>query len=256
MAEVDPRRVGRLATLAVTDVATRPDGSSGPGPAGGTLPAAQQPDWPDPAALRAVAAALSALPPLVVPLEVDTLRTRLAAVSRGEAFLLQGGDCAETFAGATEPALRATLKTLLQMAVVLTYGASVPVVKVARIAGQFAKPRSAKLDALGLPSYRGDMVNDLAADRGGAARPTPAGCCGRTRRRRRRSTCCARSRPAARRTCSASTTGTGASSAPRRPAPGTSSWPGRSTGRWTSCAPAGSATTCCAGSSSSARTRR
>src|SRR5215204_6841767 len=107
------------------------------------LPAAQQPDWPDPGALRAVAAALSALPPLVVPSEVDTLRGRLAAVSRGEAFLLQGGDCAETFAGATEPALRATLKTLLQMAVVLTYGASVPVVKVARIAGQYAKPRSA-----------------------------------------------------------------------------------------------------------------
>jgi 3-deoxy-7-phosphoheptulonate synthase len=126
------------------------------------LPADQQPDWPDPAALRAVAAALTALPPLVVPFEVDTLRTRLAAVSRGEAFLLQGGDCAETFAGATEPALRATLKTLLQMAVVLTYGASVPVVKVARIAGQFAKPRSARTDALGLPSYRGDMVNDLA----------------------------------------------------------------------------------------------
>ena len=127
-----------------------------------SLPAAQQPEWPDPAALRAAAASLSALPPLVVPSEVDTLRSRLAAVSRGEAFLLQGGDCAETFAGATEPALRATLKTLLQMAVVLTYGASVPVVKVARIAGQYAKPRSSNLDALGLPSYRGDMVNDLA----------------------------------------------------------------------------------------------
>ncbi len=127
------------------------------------LPAGQQPDWPDPAALREVAAALAALPPLVVPYEVDTLRSRLASVSRGEAFLLQGGDCAETFAGATEPALRSTLKTLLQMAVVLTYAASVPVVKVARIAGQFAKPRSAATDALGLPSYRGDMVNDLAA---------------------------------------------------------------------------------------------
>ncbi|HEY6744792.1 MAG TPA: 3-deoxy-7-phosphoheptulonate synthase class II [Mycobacteriales bacterium] len=137
-----------------------------------TLPAAQQPEWPDPAALRAAAAALSALPPLVVPTEVDTLTGRLAAVSRGEAFLLQGGDCAETFAGATEPALRATLKTLLQMAVVLTYGASVPVVKVARIAGQYAKPRSTPLDALGLPSYRGDMVNDLAAD-AAARRPDP-----------------------------------------------------------------------------------
>jgi 3-deoxy-7-phosphoheptulonate synthase len=126
-----------------------------------SLPAEQQPDWPDPATVRAAAASLSALPPLVVPSEVDTLRGRLAAVARGEAFLLQGGDCAETFAGATEPALRATLKTLLQMAVVLTYGASVPVVKVARIAGQYAKPRSRPIDALGLPSYRGDMVNDL-----------------------------------------------------------------------------------------------
>jgi 3-deoxy-7-phosphoheptulonate synthase len=126
-----------------------------------SLPAEQQPDWPDRAAVRAAAASLSALPPLVVPSEVDTLRGRLAAVARGEAFLLQGGDCAETFAGATEPALRATLKTLLQMAVVLTYGASVPVVKVARIAGQYAKPRSRPIDALGLPSYRGDMVNDL-----------------------------------------------------------------------------------------------
>ncbi|HVQ94402.1 MAG TPA: 3-deoxy-7-phosphoheptulonate synthase class II [Mycobacteriales bacterium] len=126
------------------------------------LPAAQQPEWPDLAALRRVGMELAGLPPLVVPAEVDLLRARLAAVSRGEAFLLQGGDCAETFAGATEPALRATLKTLLQMAVVLTYGASLPVVKVARIAGQYAKPRSSNLDATGLPSYRGDMVNGFA----------------------------------------------------------------------------------------------
>ena len=137
-----------------------------------TLPAAQQPEWPDPAALRAASAALSALPPLVVPSEVDTLTERLAQVSRGEAFLLQGGDCAETFAGATEPALRATLKTLLQMAVVLTYGASVPVVKVGRLAGQYAKPRSAPTDALGLPVYRGDMINDLAPTEE-ARRPDP-----------------------------------------------------------------------------------
>jgi len=137
-----------------------------------SLPAAQQPDWPDPAGLRAVATELGGRPPLVVAAEVDLLRSRLAAVARGEAFLLQGGDCAETFDGATEPALRATLKTLLQMAVVLTYGASLPVVKVARIAGQYAKPRSSTVDALGLPSYRGDMVNDLAptAD---ARRPDP-----------------------------------------------------------------------------------
>jgi 3-deoxy-7-phosphoheptulonate synthase len=137
-----------------------------------SLPAAQQPQWPDPVALRAVADALAGMPPLVVPIEVELLRTRLAAVARGEAFLLQGGDCAETFAGATEPSLRATLKTLLQMAVVLTYGASVPVVKVARIAGQYAKPRSSTVDVLGLPSYRGDMVNDLVAD-ATARRPDP-----------------------------------------------------------------------------------
>jgi len=127
------------------------------------LPAAQQPRWPDPAALRAASSALADLPPLVVPSEVDLLRDRLASVARGEAFLLQGGDCAELF-GATEGVLRATTKTLLQMAVVLTYGASVPVVKVARMAGQYAKPRSADLDAAGLPSYRGDMVNSFAPD--------------------------------------------------------------------------------------------
>jgi 3-deoxy-7-phosphoheptulonate synthase len=126
-----------------------------------SLPAAQQPEWPDPAELRAVADELGGRPPLVVAAEVDLLRSRLAAVARGEAFLLQGGDCAETFDGATEPSLRATLKTLLQMAVVLTYGASLPVVKVARIAGQYAKPRSSTVDALGLLSYRGDMVNAL-----------------------------------------------------------------------------------------------
>ena len=146
----------------LTDPTVTEDRATGPD-SWRSLPAAQQPDWPDPAALRAAAASLSALPPLVVPTEVDTLRARLAQVSRGEAFQLQGGDCAETFAGATEPALRATLKTLLQMAVVLTYGARVPVGKVGRIAGQYAKPRSARTDALGLPVYRGDMVNDLAA---------------------------------------------------------------------------------------------
>jgi len=127
------------------------------------LPAAQQPRWPDSAAVQAVGAQLAQLPPLVVPSEVDLLRERLAAVARGEAFLLQGGDCAETF-GATEQALRATTKTLLQMAVVLTYGASVPVVKVARMAGQYAKPRSADTDAAGLPTYRGDMVNSFSPD--------------------------------------------------------------------------------------------
>ena len=126
------------------------------------LPAAQQPPWPDPARLSAVTAELSALPPLVIAAECELLRQRLAAVARGEAFLLQGGDCAETFAGATADAVRAKMQTLLQMAVVLTYGASVPVVKIGRMAGQFAKPRSEPAERRGgreLPAYRGDAVN-------------------------------------------------------------------------------------------------
>jgi len=131
-----------------------------------TLPAAQQPAWPDPLALAAVYETLSTVPPLVLPRECDTLTQRLAAVARGEAFLLQGGDCAETFSANTDEGLRNKVRTLLQMAVVLTYGASVPVVKVGRLAGQYAKPRSADIEqATGLPSYRGDAVNDLYGDR-------------------------------------------------------------------------------------------
>ncbi len=124
--------------------------------------AAQQPDWPDPARLDQVTSELAGLPPLVFAGECDLLRARLAAVSRGEAFVLQGGDCAETFAGATADAVRAKLQTILQMAVVLTYGASVPVVKIGRLAGQYAKPRSAATetrDGVELPAYRGDAVN-------------------------------------------------------------------------------------------------
>ncbi|MEH3156548.1 MAG: 3-deoxy-7-phosphoheptulonate synthase [Gordonia paraffinivorans] len=93
-----------------------------------------------------------------------TSPTASRRVARGEAFLLQGGDCAETFVDNTEPHIKGNIRTLLQMAVVLTYGASLPVVKVARIAGQYAKPRSSNTDALGLPSYRGDMVNGFPAD--------------------------------------------------------------------------------------------
>ncbi len=130
------------------------------------LPAAQQPRWPDPAAVAAVYGTLSEVPPLVQPGECDTLRSRLAAVARGEAFLLQGGDCAETFDANTAAGIRGKVRTLLQMAVVLTYGASVPVVKVGRLAGQYAKPRSADLEpATGLMSYRGDAVNALHGDR-------------------------------------------------------------------------------------------
>jgi len=125
-------------------------------------PAGQQPDWPDPARLEFVLAELASLPPLVFAGECEQLRTRLAAVTRGEAFVLQGGDCAETFAGATADAVRAKLQTILQMAVVLTYGASVPIVKIGRLAGQFAKPRSKPTetrDGVELPAYRGDAVN-------------------------------------------------------------------------------------------------
>jgi 3-deoxy-7-phosphoheptulonate synthase len=126
-------------------------------------PAAQQPAWPDAGYLERVCAVLENVPPIAVPSEVDQLQARLGAVARGEAFLLQGGDCAETFADNTEAHLRGTIRTLLQMAVVLTYGTSMPVVKVGRIAGQYAKPRSSSTDAAGLPSYRGDMVHGLGA---------------------------------------------------------------------------------------------
>lgn len=127
-----------------------------------TLPIKQQPQWPDAEAAAAVSARLAAEPPLVFAGEVDNLRDRLAAAARGEAFVLQGGDCAETFAGATADQIRDRVKTLLQMAVVLTYGASVPVVKMGRMAGQFAKPRSSDFETRGdvtLPAYRGDIVN-------------------------------------------------------------------------------------------------
>ncbi|WP_099025015.1 class II 3-deoxy-7-phosphoheptulonate synthase [Mycolicibacterium palauense] len=126
-------------------------------------PAVQQPSW-DADAAKAMRTVLESVPPVTVPAEVEKLQAQLAQVARGEAFMLQGGDCAETFVDNTEPHIRANIRTLLQMAVVLTYGSSMPVVKVARIAGQYAKPRSSDTDALGLKSYRGDMVNGFAPD--------------------------------------------------------------------------------------------
>ncbi len=127
------------------------------------LPAAQQPSWPDPEAVRNVRTVLESVPPITVPAEIDRLAEQFASVARGQAFLLQGGDCAETYVDNTEPHLRGNIRTLLQMAVVLTYGSSMPVVKVGRVAGQYAKPRSSDIDAFGLPAYRGDMVNSLVA---------------------------------------------------------------------------------------------
>ena len=126
------------------------------------LEAKQQPSWPDPVALERVRGQLANQPPLVFAGEVDTLRERLAKAASGEAFLLQGGDCAETFADATADRIRNRIKTVLQMAVVLMYGSSLPVIKMGRMAGQFSKPRSSDTetrDGVTLPAYRGDAVN-------------------------------------------------------------------------------------------------
>nr|AXL05518.1 phospho-2-dehydro-3-deoxyheptonate aldolase [uncultured bacterium] len=133
-------------------------------------PAAQQPCWPDPALARTVTERLHHAEPIVAPEETARLSERLASVARGAAFLLQGGDCAETFAGNTEPHLRANLALLERMTTVLTRAAGLPVVTVARMAGQFAKPRSLAVDAHGLPVYRGDIVNSAAPS---AAARTP-----------------------------------------------------------------------------------
>jgi len=125
------------------------------------LPRAQMPPWENLEEVDQVCGVLANVPPIVAPYEVDELRARLALVCEGRAFLLQGGDCAETFQDNTEAHLIANARTLLQMAVVLTYGASLPVIKVARVAGQYTKPRSIPTDALDLPVYRGDMINSL-----------------------------------------------------------------------------------------------
>ncbi|WP_170751185.1 class II 3-deoxy-7-phosphoheptulonate synthase [Ruegeria lacuscaerulensis] len=128
-------------------------------------PRVQMPDYTDAAALAKVEAQLAQYPPLVFAGEARRLKQQLGAAGRGEAFLLQGGDCAESFEQFSADAIRDTFKVMLQMAMVLTYGAKVPVVKVGRMAGQFAKPRSAPtevIDGVELPSYRGDIINELA----------------------------------------------------------------------------------------------
>lgn len=128
------------------------------------LPAQQQPPWPDAGELARALGQLRALPPLVFAGECDILLERLASAARGEAFVLMGGDCAETFEANTADSIRARLQTVLQMSVVLTYAASLPVVKVGRLAGQYFKPRSQGIevrDGVELTSYLGDAVNSI-----------------------------------------------------------------------------------------------
>ena len=139
-------------------------------------PRVQMPDYPDAQALAAVEAQLAKYPPLVFAGEARALKARLGEAAAGRAFLLQGGDCAESFAEFNADSIRDTFKVLLQMAIVLTFGAKVPVIKVGRMAGQFAKPRSAPTEVVSgqeLPSYRGDIINgfDFTAD---ARIPDPA----------------------------------------------------------------------------------
>ena len=127
------------------------------------LHAHQQPNWPDQEAVEKVLTELNRLPPLVFAGEIRSLKALLAKAVTGEAFLLQGGDCSENFSQVSAPKIRETLKVLLQMAITLTYAGGVPVIKVGRIAGQYAKPRSSDTENVGdlvLSSYRGDMVNE------------------------------------------------------------------------------------------------
>jgi 3-deoxy-7-phosphoheptulonate synthase len=138
-------------------------------------PAAQQPDWPDADALDDALTQLRAMPPLVFAGEARSLKASLAQVAQGNGFLLHAGDCAESFAEFSADNIRDKLKVILQMSVALTYSTGVPTVKIGRIAGQFAKPRSAPTedrDGIELPSFRGDMVNDFAFD-AVARRPDP-----------------------------------------------------------------------------------
>ena len=138
-------------------------------------PAAQQPEWPDHDELDRVVKALSGMPPLVFAGEARILTQRLAQVAAGEAFLLQAGDCAESFDTFSADSIRDKLRVILQMAVVLMYSSGVPIVKVGRIAGQYGKPRSAGSESDGtieLPAFRGHIVNDIAFS-AAARRPEP-----------------------------------------------------------------------------------
>src|SRR6266540_2368291 len=154
--------MGRKATLAAVTTAPAPPWSPASWRA---YPARHQPEWPDEANLESAREQLKALPPLVFAGEARALTAALAEVGEGRAFLLQAGDCAESFRDFSAPMIRDKLKILLQMAAVLTYGATLPVVKVGRIAGQFCKPRSSPFERVGeleVPSFLGHIVNDDA----------------------------------------------------------------------------------------------
>jgi 3-deoxy-D-arabino-heptulosonate 7-phosphate (DAHP) synthase class II len=169
----------------------------------------QMPTYNDAAALAAAEQQLSSYPPLVFAGESRALTEDLAAVQRGEAFLLQGGDCAESFAEFHPNNIRDTFRVLLQMAVVLTFASKLPVVKVGRMAGQFAKPRSAPTEKIGeqeLPSYRGDIINDIAFTAEGRE-PDPQRMVQAITSPPPRSTCCAPSLKAAMPTCTRCTAG-------------------------------------------------
>jgi 3-deoxy-7-phosphoheptulonate synthase len=176
---VPSQRDEQPSTAPSTDPSSRAEGSGGTGWRADSwrrFPAAQQPAWPDEEALKRTEARLASLPPLVVAGEARRLTAARGEVASGRAFLLQAGDCAESFNDFTADSIRDKLKVVLQMAVVLTYGTGTPVLKVGRIAGQFAKPRSATHERVGgleLPAFRGHIVNDDAPTLE-ARRPDPS----------------------------------------------------------------------------------
>ena len=150
-------------------------------------PVGQQPDWPDSGALEQALKQISSMPPLVFAGEARSLQSELARVAAGRAFLLQAGDCAESFEEFSADNIREKLRVILQMAVVLTYSVGVPIVKVGRIAGQFAKPRSSPTETVGdleLPSFRGHIVNDVNPSEAARESPTRNDSCRPTTSRR------------------------------------------------------------------------
>jgi 3-deoxy-7-phosphoheptulonate synthase len=224
-------------------------------------PAAQQPEWPDEAALEQALKQIASYPPLVFAGEARSLQTALGHVAAGNAFLLQAGDCAESFEDFSANNIREKLRVILQMAVVLTYSLGVPVTKVGRIAGQFAKPRSSPFEQIGdlrLPSFRGHIVNDPTPT-AAARQPNPerlvqayhqsASTLNLVRAFTRAASPISPASMPGRRSSSVRATRVGA----------TSSWPTRSIGRCASCAPAGSTPRTphrCARSTCSPATRR